>query len=64
MIELSNFRGRCIDKESIDEYVMHEVEATGDNGVEYILNVVARDPIDAIEVAQYVKQDEGWRVVQ
>jgi hypothetical protein len=63
MSELSNFTGRCIDKESIEEYVMHEVTAESD-GVRYVLNVVAQDPIHAIEVARYVKQDEGWRVEQ
>jgi len=63
MSELSNFTGRCIDKESIEEYVMHEVTAESD-GVRYVLNVVAQDPIHAIEVARYVKQEEGWRVEQ
>jgi len=63
MSELSNFTGRCIDRESIEEYVMHEVRAESD-GVRYILNVVAQDPMHAIEVARYVKQDEGWRVEQ
>jgi hypothetical protein len=63
MSELSNFMGRCVDKESIEEYVMHEVTAESD-GVKYILNVVAQDPMHAIEVARFVKQDEGWRVEQ
>jgi hypothetical protein len=63
MSELSNFTGRCIDRESIDEYVMHEVTAESD-GVKYVLNVVAQDPMHAIEVARFVKQDEGWRVEQ
>jgi hypothetical protein len=63
MSELSNFMGRCVDKESIEEYVMHEVTAESD-GVKYVLNVVAQDPMHAIEVARYVKQDEGWRVAQ
>jgi hypothetical protein len=63
MSELSNFTGRCVDKESIEEYVMHEVTAESD-GVKYILNVVAQDPMHAIEVARFVKQDEGWRVEQ
>jgi len=63
MSELSNFTGRCIDRESIEEYVMHEVTAESD-GVKYILNVVAQDPMHAIEVARFVKQDEGWRVEQ
>ena len=63
MSELSNFTGRCIDKESIEEYVMHEVYAESD-GVKYVLNVVAQDPLKAIEIAKYVKQDEGWRVEQ
>ena len=62
MSELKNFMGRCVDKESIEEYVMHEVYADGEDGVNYILNVVAKDPMHAIEVAKYVKQDEGWRV--
>jgi len=63
MSELSNFMGRCIDRDSIEEYVMHEVTAESD-GVKYILNVVAQDPMHAIEVARFVKQDEGWRVEQ
>jgi hypothetical protein len=63
MSELSNFMGRCVNKESIEEYVMHEVTAES-NGVRYILNVVAQDPMHAIEVARFVKQDEGWRVEQ
>ena len=63
MSELSNFMGRCVDKESTEEYVMHEVTAESD-GVRYILNVVAQDPMHAIEVARFVKQDEGWRVEQ
>jgi len=63
MSELSNFTGRCIDRESIEEYVMNEVRAESD-GVKYILNVVAQDPMHAIEVARFVKQDEGWRVEQ
>jgi hypothetical protein len=63
MSELSNFMGRCIDKESIEEYVMHEVTAESD-GVKYVLNVVAQDPMHAIEVAKFVKQEEGWRVEQ
>jgi hypothetical protein len=63
MSELSNFRGRCVDRDSIDEYVMHEVTAESD-GVKYVLNVVAQDPMHAIEVARFVKQDEGWRVEQ
>jgi hypothetical protein len=63
MSELSNYTGRCVDKESIEEYVMHEVTAESD-GVKYILNVVAQDPMHAIEVARFVKQDEGWRVEQ
>ena len=63
MSELSNFTGRCIDRESIEEYVMHEVTAESD-GVKYVLNVVAQDPMHAIEVARFVKQDEGWRVEQ
>ena len=63
MSELSNFMGRCVDKESIEEYVMHEVTAESD-GVKYILNVVAQDPMHAIEVARFVKQEEGWRVEQ
>jgi hypothetical protein len=63
MSELSNFTGRCIDKESIEEYVMHEVTAESD-GVRYVLNVVAQDPMHAIEVARFVKQEEGWRVEQ
>ena len=63
MSELSNFMGRCVDKESIEEYVMHEVTAESD-GVKYVLNVVAQDPMHAIEVARFVKQDEGWRVAQ
>ena len=61
MSELKNFMGRCIDKESIEEYVMHEVTAEND-GVRYVLNVVAQDPMHAIEVAKFVKQNEGWRV--
>jgi len=63
MSELKNFMGRCIDKESIEEYVMHEVTAES-NGIKYILNVVAQDPMHAIEVAKFVKQEEGWRVKQ
>jgi hypothetical protein len=63
MSELSNFTGRCVDRDSIDEYVMHEVTAESD-GVKYVLNVVAQDPMHAIEVARFVKQDEGWRVEQ
>ena len=63
MSELSNFTGRCVDRDSIDEYVMHEVTAESD-GVKYVLNVVAQDPMHAIEVAKYVKQEEGWRVEQ
>jgi hypothetical protein len=63
MSELSNFMGRCVDKESIEEYVMHEVTAESD-GVKYVLNVVAQDPMHAIEVAKFVKQEEGWRVEQ
>lgn len=63
MSELSNFTGRCIDRESIEDYVMHEVTAESD-GVRYVLNVVAQDPMHAIEVAKFVKQDEGWRVAQ
>jgi hypothetical protein len=63
MSELSNFTGRCVDRESIEEYVMHEVTAESD-GVKYVLNVVAQDPMHAIEVARFVKQDEGWRVEQ
>jgi len=59
---MRNFMSNCIDKESIEEYVMHEVYADGDDGVNYILNVVAKDPLNAIEVAKYVKQEEGWRV--
>lgn len=62
MSELRNFMGRCIDKESIEEYVMHEVYADDEDGVNYVLNVVAQDPMHAIEVAKYVKQEEGWRV--
>jgi hypothetical protein len=61
---MKNFTGRCLDKESIEEFVMHEVTAVGEDEVEYVLNVVARDPLHAIEVAQYVKQEEGWRVNQ
>jgi hypothetical protein len=64
MSELSNFMGRCIDKESIEEYVMHEVMAENEEGVVFVLNVVAQDPLNAIEIAKYVKQDEGWRVKQ
>jgi len=64
MSELKNFMGRCIDKESIEEYVMHEVYAEGEDGVKYVLNVVAQDPLNAIEIAKYVKQEEGWRVEQ
>lgn len=59
---MKNFMGRCVDKESIEEYVMHEVYADGDDDVTYVLNVVAKDPMNAIEVAQFVKQEEGWRV--
>ena len=62
MSELSNFMGRCIDKESIEEYVMHEVYAESEEGVVFVLNVVAQDPLNAIEIAKYVKQEEGWRV--
>ena len=64
MSELSNFMGRCIDKESIEEYVMHEVMAENEEGVVFVLNVVAQDPLNAIEIAKYVKQEEGWRVKQ
>jgi hypothetical protein len=64
MSELKNFMGRCIDKESIEEYVMHEVYAECEDGVKYVLNVVAQDPLNAIEIAKYVKQEEGWRVEQ
>jgi hypothetical protein len=64
MSELSNFMGRCVDKESIEEYVMHEVTAENEDGVKYVLNVVAQDPLNAIEIAKYVKQEEGWRVEQ
>ena len=64
MSELSNFMGRCVDKESIEEYVMHEVTAENEDGVVFILSVVAQDPMHAIEVARYVKQNEGWRVEQ
>jgi hypothetical protein len=64
MSELSNFMGRCIDRESIEEYVMHEVTAENEEGVVFILSVVAQDPMHAIEVARFVKQDEGWRVEQ
>jgi hypothetical protein len=63
MSELSNFMGRCVDRDNPDEYVMHEVYAESD-GVTYILNVVAQDPMHAIEVAKFVKQEEGWRVKQ
>ena len=63
MSELSNFVGRCIDRDNPDQYVMHEVTAESD-GVKYVLNVVAEDPMNAIEVAKFVKQDEGWRVKQ
>ena len=62
MSELRNFMGRCIDRESIEEYVMHEVMAENEEGVVFILSVVAQDPMHAIEVAKYVKQEEGWRV--
>jgi hypothetical protein len=61
---MKNFMGRCIDKDSIEEYVMHEVYADGDDGVNYVLNVVARDPMHAIEVAKFVEQEQGWRVNQ
>lgn len=61
---MKNFMGRCVDKESIEEYVMHEVYADGDDGMNYILNVVAKDPMNAIEIAKFVKQEEGWRVNQ
>ena len=61
MSELSNFMGRCVDRDNPEEYVMHEVYAESD-GVTYILNVVAKDPMHAIEVAKFVKQEEGWRV--
>ena len=59
---MKNFMGRCVDKESIDEYVMHEVYADGDDEVTYVLNVVAKDPLHALEVAKFVKHEEGWRV--
>jgi hypothetical protein len=37
---MKNFTGRCVDKESIDKFVMHEVTAVGEDEVEYVLNVV------------------------
>ena len=59
---MKNFMGRCVDKESIEDYVMHEVYADDNNGVTHVLNVVARDPLDAIEIAKFVRQEEGWRI--
>ena len=64
MSELSNFMGRCVDRDNPDEYVMHEVYAENEEGVVFILSVVAQDPMHAIEVAKFVKQEEGWRVKQ
>jgi hypothetical protein len=58
---MMNFIAKCIEQDDSRQYVLHEVEAEED-GVTYVLKVVAECPITAIDVAKYVKQDEGWRV--
>jgi hypothetical protein len=60
---LKRIVGRCVDRDNPEQFVMHEVTAESE-GIKYILNVVAEDPMHAIEVAKFVKQDEGWRVKQ
>ena len=52
--EYRNLIAKCIDKESIDEIVLHEVEfdRLEEDGVwtSHVVRIMAKDPIDAINV--------------
>ena len=51
-MEIKNLYARCIDKESIEEFALHEVEfdRKGKNGdwTNYVIHIMAKDPVDAI----------------
>jgi hypothetical protein len=51
--EVRNLIARCIDKESIEELALHEVEfeikESGDDFKLHVMQIMAKDPIDAIE---------------
>lgn len=51
--EVRNLTARCIDKESIEELALHEVKfeikESGDDFKPHAMQIMAKDPMDAIE---------------
>jgi hypothetical protein len=58
MTEVKNLRARCLDMESIEEVALHEVEfdikESGGDFKPSVVQVMAKDPIDAID---YVRRE-------
>ena len=56
--ELKNVTARCIDRESIEEFALHEVEfeikESGDDFKPHVVQIMAKDPMDAIE---YIRRE-------
>jgi hypothetical protein len=54
-MEYKNMKGRCVDKESTDTVVLHEVEFDRkDSGVweHHVVQFMAKDPVDAIDAVK------------
>jgi len=51
-MEIKNLYARCIDKESIEEFALHEVEfevkESSGNWTNHVIQIMAKDPVDAI----------------
>jgi hypothetical protein len=56
MVEFRNVYGRCIDKDSIDEMALHEVEfelkESGGDWQPHVVQIMAKDPMDAINAVR------------
>jgi len=56
--EIKNMIARCLDKKSVEEIVLHEVEfeikESGGDFKLHVVQVMAKDPIDAID---YVRRE-------
>jgi hypothetical protein len=55
IVEFKNMRGKCLDKDSFDEVVLHEVEFDRkDSGVweHHVVQIMATDPMDAINAVK------------
>lgn len=57
---MKDYEAVCVEQDDSKEYVLHKVYAQED-GVNYYLDVVARSPDLAIDVARWVNKDQ-WQL--